>query len=281
MRSAFLPPRASCRREALPTSRPSAARFARAWPGIFSMWERSEPSSATRSTTISSSPATRTLGRGQAAGLHLQDPEFGHRAGDRRGRRSRQGRLQVGRRRQKHRGLEQGPHHAHRDRGIRGAGLSGDRPAHRRGADAEICRSLRIRQPRYRRRHRPVLADRQFAHRSGAAGRFRRPAAARRACRSRNAARIWCAIYCRSRRSATPSSAPRAACWAPKPASRRWAGWWAGPRRASARTVFALNMDCLEPRHIADRMAITQQCLGDIGANLIRKVAEMSRDAGG
>jgi len=30
--------------------------------------------------------------------------------------------------------------------------------------------------------------------------------------------------------------------------------------------VFALNMDCLEPRHIADRMAITQQCLGDIGA---------------
>ena len=54
-----------------------------------------------------------SLGRGEAAGLDLQDPEFDDRAGDRRGRRSRQGRLQVGRRRQEHRGLEQGPHHAH------------------------------------------------------------------------------------------------------------------------------------------------------------------------
>ena len=35
----------------------------------------------------------------------------------------------------------QRPHHAHRDRRIRGAGLSGDRAAHRRGADAEIRRS--------------------------------------------------------------------------------------------------------------------------------------------
>jgi beta-lactamase class D len=30
--------------------------------------------------------------------------------------------------------------------------------------------------------------------------------------------------------------------------------------------VFALNIDCRESRHIADRMAITQQCLGDIGS---------------
>jgi len=30
--------------------------------------------------------------------------------------------------------------------------------------------------------------------------------------------------------------------------------------------VFALNMDCIEPRHIADRMNITQACLSDIGA---------------
>ena len=44
-------------------------------------------------------------------------------------------------------------------------------------------------------------------------------------------------------------------------------GWMVGwAEKGEARTVFALNMDCLEPRHIADRMAITQQCLGDIGA---------------
>ena len=49
------------------------------------------------------------------------------------------------------------------------------------GAHAEICRPARIRQSQYRRRHRPVLADRRSAHRSGPAGRFPRPAAARRA----------------------------------------------------------------------------------------------------
>ena len=136
-------------------------------------------------------------GRGQTAGLDLQDPEFADRAGDRRGRRSRQGRLQVGRRDPQHRGLEQGPHHALGDRGVRGAGLSGDRAAHRRGADAEICRPARLRQPRYRRRHRPVLADRQFAHRPDAAGRFRRPAAARRAAGVEALARNWCATSCR------------------------------------------------------------------------------------
>jgi beta-lactamase class D len=44
-------------------------------------------------------------------------------------------------------------------------------------------------------------------------------------------------------------------------------GWMVGwAEKGDARTVFALNMDCLEPRHIADRMAITQICLGDIGA---------------
>jgi beta-lactamase class D len=44
-------------------------------------------------------------------------------------------------------------------------------------------------------------------------------------------------------------------------------GWMVGwAEKGSAQTVFALNMDCLEPRHIADRMTITQQCLGDIGA---------------
>jgi beta-lactamase class D len=44
-------------------------------------------------------------------------------------------------------------------------------------------------------------------------------------------------------------------------------GWMVGwAEKGSANTVFALNMDCLEPRHVADRMNITQQCLADIGA---------------
>ncbi len=44
-------------------------------------------------------------------------------------------------------------------------------------------------------------------------------------------------------------------------------GWMVGwAEKGDARTVFALNIDCLEPRHAADRMAIAQQCLGDIGA---------------
>ena len=44
-------------------------------------------------------------------------------------------------------------------------------------------------------------------------------------------------------------------------------GWMVGwVEKGSANTVFALNMDCLEPRHIADRMNITRQCLTDIGA---------------
>ena len=44
-------------------------------------------------------------------------------------------------------------------------------------------------------------------------------------------------------------------------------GWLVGwAERGSAQTVFALNMDCREPRHIADRMKLAQQCLTDIGA---------------
>lgn len=44
-------------------------------------------------------------------------------------------------------------------------------------------------------------------------------------------------------------------------------GWMVGwAEKGSAQTVFALNMDCLEPRHIPARMALAQQCLIDIGA---------------
>jgi beta-lactamase class D len=43
-------------------------------------------------------------------------------------------------------------------------------------------------------------------------------------------------------------------------------GWMVGwAEKGTARTVFALNMDCVEPRHIADRMTLTQTCLRDIG----------------
>jgi beta-lactamase class D len=44
-------------------------------------------------------------------------------------------------------------------------------------------------------------------------------------------------------------------------------GWMVGwAEKGSAQTVFALNMDVREPRHIAARMTLTQQCLSDIGA---------------
>src|SRR5438876_10246123 len=44
-------------------------------------------------------------------------------------------------------------------------------------------------------------------------------------------------------------------------------GWMVGwAEKGSANTVFALNMDVREPRHIAGRMTLTQQCLTDIGA---------------
>ena len=44
-------------------------------------------------------------------------------------------------------------------------------------------------------------------------------------------------------------------------------GWVVGwVEKGTAQTVFALNMDCREPRHIAARMKLAQQCLTDIGA---------------
>jgi beta-lactamase class D len=44
-------------------------------------------------------------------------------------------------------------------------------------------------------------------------------------------------------------------------------GWLVGwAENGSAQTVFALNIDCREPRHVADRMKLAQQCLADIGA---------------
>jgi beta-lactamase class D len=44
-------------------------------------------------------------------------------------------------------------------------------------------------------------------------------------------------------------------------------GWLVGwAEKGGANTVFALNLDCREPRHIADRMKLAQQCLTDIGA---------------
>ena len=44
-------------------------------------------------------------------------------------------------------------------------------------------------------------------------------------------------------------------------------GWMVGwAEKGETHTVFALNMDCKEPRHIADRMTLTQACLKDIGA---------------
>jgi len=44
-------------------------------------------------------------------------------------------------------------------------------------------------------------------------------------------------------------------------------GWLVGwAEKGSAQTVFALNMDCPEPRYVADRMTLAQACLRDIGA---------------
>jgi beta-lactamase class D len=44
-------------------------------------------------------------------------------------------------------------------------------------------------------------------------------------------------------------------------------GWLVGwAEKGSAQTVFALNLDIREPRHIAARMPLAQQLLGDIGA---------------
>ncbi|HEV7600532.1 MAG TPA: class D beta-lactamase [Bradyrhizobium sp.] len=44
-------------------------------------------------------------------------------------------------------------------------------------------------------------------------------------------------------------------------------GWLVGwSEKGSAQTVFALNLDIREPRHIADRMKLAELCLTDIGA---------------
>ncbi|MBR1166713.1 class D beta-lactamase [Bradyrhizobium liaoningense] len=44
-------------------------------------------------------------------------------------------------------------------------------------------------------------------------------------------------------------------------------GWMVGwAEKGEAHTVFALNMDCKEPRHIEARMTLTQACLSEIGA---------------
>ena len=44
-------------------------------------------------------------------------------------------------------------------------------------------------------------------------------------------------------------------------------GWLVGwAEKGSAQTVFALNIDIREPRHVADRVKLAQQCLTDIGA---------------
>jgi beta-lactamase class D len=44
-------------------------------------------------------------------------------------------------------------------------------------------------------------------------------------------------------------------------------GWLVGwVEKGGVQTVFALNLDVREPRHIADRMTLAQQCLADIGA---------------
>src|SRR3954451_17369884 len=43
-----------------------------------------------------------------------------------------------------------------------------------------------------------------------------------------------------------------------------WVVGWA--EKASEQTVFALNLDVRETRHVADRITLAQQCLADIGA---------------
>ena len=40
-------------------------------------------------------------------------------------------------------------------------------------------------------------------------------------------------------------------------------GW---VEKGASATVFAMNMDCKEPSHIAARMTVVQQCLADIVA---------------
>ena len=54
--------------------------------------------------------------------------------------------------------------------------------------------------------------------------------------------------------------------WAPK-SGKPSLGWMVGwAEKGSQQTVFAMNMDCKTPEHIAARMTVTQQCLTDIVA---------------
>jgi beta-lactamase class D len=53
----------------------------------------------------------------------------------------------------------------------------------------------------------------------------------------------------------------------PAEAGRPAFGWMVGwAEKGNATTVFALNVDCIEQRHVDGRMALTQACLGDIGS---------------
>jgi beta-lactamase class D len=53
----------------------------------------------------------------------------------------------------------------------------------------------------------------------------------------------------------------------PAEAGRPAFGWMVGwVENGNAATVFALNMDCIEQRHVDGRMATTQACLRDIGS---------------
>lgn len=51
---------------------------------------------------------------------------------------------------------------------------------------------------------------------------------------------------------------------APDHGSLGWMVGWA--EKGAASTVFALNLDCREPRHVDARMSLAQACLADIGA---------------
>ena len=59
---------------------------------------------------------------------------------------------------------------------------------------------------------------------------------------------------------------PRFAALSRRTTWRRDAAVLAASLVAASATVFALNMDCREPRHAEARMTLAQACLADIGA---------------
>ncbi len=95
----------------------------------------------------------------------------------------------------------------------------------------QVSRHHRLRQSRHRRRHRPVLGDGQSAHRSGAADRLPRPAAARRAAgrQAQPAAGLRHSPGDQGRR----RRHSRQDRLRPTRSTARSAGWSAGPRRAT------------------------------------------------